>query len=101
MKTERELQDRCYRLARGLLLAVLAFIGIVSLWTPLLNPEIAERWFTWPNIAWLSPVPVVTALVAFAHWRALDSGARSCRSSCRSRCSSCRSSGSGSACGRT
>ena len=72
MKTERELQDRCYRLARGLLLAVLAFIGIVSLWTPLLNPEIAERWFTWPNIAWLSPVPVVTALVAFALWRALE-----------------------------
>ena len=72
MKTERELQDRCYRLARGLLFAVLAFIGIVSVWTPLLNPEIAERWFTWPKIAWLSPVPVVTALVAFAHWRALE-----------------------------
>ena len=72
MKTERELQERCYRLARGLLMAVLAFIGIVSVWTPLLNPEIAERWFTWPNIAWLSPVPVVTALVAFALWRALE-----------------------------
>jgi cytochrome bd ubiquinol oxidase subunit II len=72
MKTERELQDRCYRLARGLLLAVLLFIGIVSLWTPLMNPEIAARWFAWPNIAYLSPVPVVTALVAFAHWRALD-----------------------------
>jgi cytochrome bd ubiquinol oxidase subunit II len=72
MKTERELQERCYRLARGLLLAVLAFIGIVSLWTPLMNPAIAERWFTWPNIAWLSPVPVVTALVAFAQWRALE-----------------------------
>ena len=74
MKTERELQERCYRLARGLLVAVLAFIGIVSVWTPLLNPEIAARWFTWPNIAWLSPVPVVTALVAFALWRALDRG---------------------------
>jgi cytochrome d ubiquinol oxidase subunit II len=72
MKTERELQDRCYRLARGLLMAVLAFIGIVSLWTPLMNPEIAARWFTWPNIAWLSPVPVVTALVAFTQWRALE-----------------------------
>ena len=72
MKTEGELQERCYRLARGLLLAVLVFIGIVSLWTPLLNPEIADRWFTWPNIAFLSPVPVVTALVAFGLWRALD-----------------------------
>jgi cytochrome d ubiquinol oxidase subunit II len=70
MKTEGELQDRCYRLARGLLLAVLAFIGIVSLWTPLLNPEIAARWFTWPHIAYLSPVPVVTAVVAIGHLRA-------------------------------
>ena len=51
---------------------MLVFIGIVSLWTPLLNPEIADRWFTWPNIAYLSPVPVVTALVAFTHWRSLE-----------------------------
>jgi cytochrome d ubiquinol oxidase subunit II len=71
MKTEGPLQDRCYRLARGLLLAVLAFVGIVSLWTPLLDPEIAQRWFSWPNLAYLSPVPVVTALVVLALWRAL------------------------------
>ena len=71
MKTEGPLQDRCYRLARGLLLAVLAFVGIVSLWTPLLDPEIAARWFSWPNLAYLSPVPVVTALVVLALWRAL------------------------------
>jgi cytochrome d ubiquinol oxidase subunit II len=71
-KTERELQDRCYRLARNFLLVVLAFIVSVSLWTPLLHPEIAGRWFTWPNIAYLSPVPLVTGLVAFALWRALE-----------------------------
>jgi cytochrome d ubiquinol oxidase subunit II len=72
MKTEGEVQDRCYALARGLLLVVLAFVASVSLWTPLLHPEIAERWFTWPNIAYLSPVPVITALVAFAQWRSLE-----------------------------
>jgi cytochrome d ubiquinol oxidase subunit II len=71
MKTEGPLQNRCFRLARGLLLAVLVFVGIVSLWTPLLDPDIAARWFSWPNIAYLSPVPVVTALVAFTLWRAL------------------------------
>jgi cytochrome d ubiquinol oxidase subunit II len=71
MKTEGTLQDRCFKLARGLLLAVLVFVGIVSLWTPLLDPDIAARWFNWPNIAYLSPVPVVTALVAFTLWRAL------------------------------
>jgi cytochrome bd ubiquinol oxidase subunit II len=28
-------------------------------------------WFSWPNILILSPVPVATALVAWATWRAL------------------------------
>ena len=30
---------------------------IVSLWTPLMDPQIAARWFSWPNIALLAPVP--------------------------------------------
>jgi cytochrome bd ubiquinol oxidase subunit II len=72
MKTDGPLQERCYRFARVLLLAVLAFVGIVSLWTPLLNPAIAERWFSWPNLAYLSPVPLITALVVLWHWRALE-----------------------------
>jgi cytochrome d ubiquinol oxidase subunit II len=43
----------------------------VSIWTPLANAEIARRWFDWPNIAYLSPVPIVTALIALAEWHAL------------------------------
>jgi cytochrome d ubiquinol oxidase subunit II len=72
MKAEGPLQERCYGYARVLLLAVLVFVGIVSIWTPLLNAAIAERWFTWPNIAYLSPVPLVTAGVAYWQWRALE-----------------------------
>ena len=30
---------------------VLAAIGVVSLWTPLMSASIAARWFSWPNIA--------------------------------------------------
>jgi cytochrome d ubiquinol oxidase subunit II len=71
-KTEGELQDRCYDWSSMLLLAVLAFIGVVSLWTPFLDTDIATRWFRWPNIAYLSPVPLVTALTAFALYRALQ-----------------------------
>jgi cytochrome d ubiquinol oxidase subunit II len=73
-KTEGELQAWAYGLAKPLLLAVLAFIGVVSIWTPLLDPAIAERWFSWPNIAYLSPVPLVTALVAFGLYRAVERG---------------------------
>jgi cytochrome d ubiquinol oxidase subunit II len=74
MKTAGPLQHRCYGMARRLLLAVLVFVGIVSVWTPLLDPDIATRWFSWPNIAWLSPVPLVTAAVAWWHWRSLERG---------------------------
>ena len=35
------------------------------------RPAIAERWFSWPNLAWLAPVPLVTAAVAFALHRAV------------------------------
>ena len=44
---------------------VLAAILIVSVWTPLTNADIASRWFSWPNVVFLSPVPIVTALVAY------------------------------------
>jgi cytochrome d ubiquinol oxidase subunit II len=49
-------------------------MAAVSLWTPLSFPRIAERWFSLPNILYLWPVPLVTALVAFAAWRALARG---------------------------
>jgi cytochrome d ubiquinol oxidase subunit II len=45
---------------------------VVSLWTPLLEPDIARRWFSWPNIAFLAPVPVITALLAAFAWRAFN-----------------------------
>jgi cytochrome d ubiquinol oxidase subunit II len=54
-----------------LLLAVLLFVGLVSVWTPLREPAIAQRWFSWPNLLYLSPVPVVTAAAALGLWRAL------------------------------
>jgi cytochrome d ubiquinol oxidase subunit II len=71
MKTEGEIADRARGHAKILLPAVLAFMAIVSLWTPLLNARIAERWFSLPNFFYLAPVPVVTALVALTAWRAL------------------------------
>jgi len=58
--------------ARLALPATLLFIAIVSIWTPLAYPRIATRWFSWPNIFYLSPVPIVTAPVAWAIWRAID-----------------------------
>ncbi len=71
LKTEGELQIRSRAQARICFLGVLACIGIVSLWTPLASADIAQRWFSWPNIAFLAPVPVITAVLAFLEWRSI------------------------------
>lgn len=49
--------------------ATLVFIALISVWTPLVHPQIAQRWFSWPNIGFLWPVPIVTALVAYGIWQ--------------------------------
>src|SRR6202012_915341 len=67
-----ELQAWARSRGRICLIGVLAAIVIVSLWTPWSDPEIARRWFSWPNILFFSPVPILPALLAFAAWRALD-----------------------------
>lgn len=71
LKLDGALQRRARRQARLCFLGTLAAVGIVSLWTPLLDPQIAHRWFTWPNIAFLAPVPVLTALFTALEWRAI------------------------------
>jgi cytochrome d ubiquinol oxidase subunit II len=53
---------------------MLGAIAIVSVWTPLAIPRIAERWFAMPGFLWLSPVPIATAIAAFACWHGLRSG---------------------------
>ena len=71
MKTKAICQEWSYAAARRVLVLVVAATAVVSLWTPLLNPAIAERWFSWPNIALLSPVPLVTAALAIGLWTAI------------------------------
>ena len=62
MKTEGELQQWARAKARFASFGVLVFIALVSVWTPLLHEHIAERWFSWPNLLFFSPVPLITAL---------------------------------------
>jgi cytochrome d ubiquinol oxidase subunit II len=75
LKTDGDVQNAARRHGRICLGGVLIAIGIVSIWTPLASPEIFARWFSWPNILFLAPVPIATAAVAFVTWRALVSRA--------------------------
>lgn len=73
LKTEGELQARARRQGRWCFLGVLIAIVIVSLWTPYMDPVIAQRWFSWPNILYLAPVPILTAIIAILEWLSLNS----------------------------
>ena len=71
------------------MLAVLLFMGVVSLWMPFLHTglpgfslsldeymqsEIFQRWFGWPNILFLSPVPVAVLGLAWFMRASLKKG---------------------------
>jgi cytochrome d ubiquinol oxidase subunit II len=71
-RTEGALQRRMRRHARTLGSATLALIVVVSLWTPMLHPRFAERWFGWPGILLTSPIPLLVALLAWGFWTGLD-----------------------------
>jgi cytochrome bd ubiquinol oxidase subunit II len=73
-KTEGPLQDRARRYARWLALALLAAIGAVSLATPTLEFQYAERWFDYPGLLVTVPMPLLVALAGFALWRSLRGG---------------------------
>jgi cytochrome d ubiquinol oxidase subunit II len=74
IKTDGDLQLWARALGRRCLIGTVIAIGVISIWTPLANPHIAARWFSWPNIAYLAPVPFVTAALAWYEWRSLNSG---------------------------
>ena len=72
MKTEGSLQSWSRRAGRISLVGVSFCILIVSTWTPLASAAIAQRWFSWPNAAFLLPLPIAAAAAALYTWRALN-----------------------------
>jgi cytochrome d ubiquinol oxidase subunit II len=71
LKTEGALRDKAYHLCWYLLFAMLAAIGTVSLATPFLHIQYAQRWFTWPDVMLTAPVPIAVAVVTVLLLRAL------------------------------
>jgi cytochrome bd ubiquinol oxidase subunit II len=64
-KTEGALQDKAYTAAKLTGAGTLGLIAIVSLWTPFLNPAFMERWLTFPQIIYTSPVPLLVLASAW------------------------------------
>jgi cytochrome d ubiquinol oxidase subunit II len=74
LKTEGPLQDWSRRAGRFSLVGVAICIAGVSIWTPIANAAISERWFGWPNTAYLLPLPALTLATGLYAWRALGRG---------------------------
>jgi cytochrome bd ubiquinol oxidase subunit II len=100
MKTEGALQASSRRAGRVCLVAVFCCIVAVSLWTPLANSVITQRWFGWPNIALLLRWPIATVATGIYAWFALGRDGAWQAFAPSSLCSHCRSWASRSASGR-
>ena len=71
LKTTGDLQARARQLAIYAGIGTLALIGVVSLWTPFLEPIYFERWFQWPTAFFSAFVPLLLAVCAFGLWQGL------------------------------
>ena len=71
MKTGGDVEQHARRMGKPLLIALLASIALVSVWTPLQIERISARWFSTPNLYYLMPVPLVTLLLAWLCWRGI------------------------------
>jgi cytochrome d ubiquinol oxidase subunit II len=72
MKTDGALQLRAYRITRWLAWILLAVIVVISAWTPLADARIAARWFSFPNLFWFLPVPVLVIASAYLLLRSVS-----------------------------
>lgn len=51
-------------------------MSAVSLATPFLAPQYWNRWFDWPNILFVSQVPLLTAILFYALYRSISTRRR-------------------------
>ncbi len=72
MKGEGRLQRKMIHYAKGLLVIVGAFLFLVSIWTPLHSKEIFERWYSYPNFIFLSPLPLLALTAIYFTWKNLS-----------------------------
>ena len=72
IKAEGALQLRAVHWARGSLLLTMAGVAAISIATPLVSHSIFNKWFSFPNIVLLLPIPVATAVLFAVIYRSLQ-----------------------------
>lgn len=70
-KTEGELQQHFYKIAKVLLPLMVGFLILVSLWTPLVDESTKLFWFAPGNFSKLAMLPLVTGILVLILWWSL------------------------------
>ena len=72
IKSTGRLQRKMIEHAKGLLVLVSFFLVFVSVWTPLHSKEIFNRWYSFPNVIFLSLLPLITMFAIYKIWQNLQ-----------------------------
>lgn len=70
-KTEGALQAKALKWGRQSLWGAVLGVAAVSMATPLVSERILDKWFAYPQIIYLSPFPILSALLFAWLWRML------------------------------
>ncbi len=73
LKTEGVLQVKAVEWARGGIWGLVLGMGSVSLATPLVSARIFDKWFGFPQMLYLSPLPILSAVLIGLLWWSLRS----------------------------
>ncbi len=71
-KTDGALQAKAIRWASGGIWGVLIGIAAISLATPFVSARIFEKWFSFPAMLYLAPLPILSAMLLVTLWRSLN-----------------------------
>ncbi len=71
LKTDGALQAKAVGWAKGGIWGLVLGMGAISLATPLVSGRIFDKWFGWPQTAWLMPLPILSGAVILLLWTTL------------------------------
>lgn len=74
LKTEGDLQRRAFHWAQKGLAGMVIGIAAISVVSPLVSQRIFEKWFHFPQVVLLAPLPLLSAFLIWRLWLRLERG---------------------------
>lgn len=68
LKTETTLQLKSVDWAKGGIWGLVLGLGAISLTSPLVSPRIFEKWFSFPELLYLAPFPMLSGALVVGLW---------------------------------